>query len=100
MLTPRACRLFLPLLLLTLGFFTIIINALLLYFVGQHVKDFHVDTFGSAVWGALIIGVITVVLNAVTGSGQTRVSVRRGGRPPNDRGGGASGGGGGPVIDV
>ena len=85
--------------LFALGLFSIVINALLLFMVGQHVKDFRVDTFGAAVWGAVVISLITVILNGLTGSGNTRVTVRRGGPPkdPNDRGGGA---GGGPVIDV
>ena len=98
-LKPILLLLSLPLLLLTLGLFSIVINALLLFMVGQHVKDFRVDTFGAAAWGAVVISLITVILNGLTGSGNTRVTVRRGGPPkdPNDRGGGA---GGGPVIDV
>ncbi len=86
----------LPLLVFTLGLFILVINAVLLYFVGwispQH---FAVHDFTSAFWGALIIGVISLLLNSLTGSGTSRIQVHRGGRPP-----GADKGGGGPVIDV
>jgi putative membrane protein len=85
-----------PLLLFTLGLFMFVINALLLYFVGFLLHPyFSVDTFWSAFKGALIISIVSVVLNFLTGSGSARVQIRRGG-PPRDSGPG----GGGPVIDV
>jgi putative membrane protein len=87
----------LPLLILTLGLFMLVINALLLLLVGQIVHGFEVAGFGWAVLGSLIISVITLVLNTLTGSGKSRIHVRRFGRdsrrPPRDDGGG-------PVIDV
>ncbi len=83
----------LPLLIFTLGLFTLVINALLLYFVGQLLDPhFHVDSFLYAFWGALIISVISIALNVLTGN--ARVSVQR--RPPPK----PPGGGDGPVIDV
>src|SRR5512136_1137860 len=45
----------LPFVLLTLGLFTLVINALLIFFVGQIIQGFHVTSFGSALLGALII---------------------------------------------
>ena len=86
----------LPLLILTLGLFTLVINMLLLYFVGVLLKPhFVVDSFGSAFLGSLIISVVSVALNILTGSSNARVSFRHRRRPPNsDRDGG------GPVIDV
>jgi len=87
----------LPLLVFTLGLFILIINAVLLWFVGQISPDhFIVKDFSSAFWGALIIGIISLILNSLTGSGNSRIQVRRGGRPP----GSDKDGGGGPVIDV
>lgn len=85
----------LPLLIFTLGLFTLVINACMLYLVhwlmGAH---FVVDSFGWALLGSLVISVVSVVLNILTGTGNARVTVRRG--PPNrDRSGGD-----GPVIDV
>ena len=83
----------LPLLIFTLGLFTLVINALLLYFVsfllGQH---FEVDGFWAAFWGALIISFVSMVLNTLTGTGNTRLQVQRRKRPPGD--------GDGPVIDI
>ena len=85
----------LPLLIFTLGLFTFVINALLLYLVGALLQpNFMVTSFGYAFLGALIISVISVALNVLTGN--ARVAVRR--RPPGPPKN--SGGGSGPVIDV
>jgi len=84
-----------PLVLLTLGLFTIVINAFLLYLVG-HMKHFHVASFGAAFWGAVVIGLTTLVLNSLTGTGNSRVTVRR--EPPKK--GPPTDTGSGPVIDV
>ena len=93
---PIIIVLALPFLIFTLGLFILVINALLLYFVGFLLKPhFYVDTFWSAFWGALIISIISLVLNSITGTGGARIEVRRGPRPP-----GSDPGGGGPVIDV
>src|SRR5690242_1373105 len=46
-LRPILTFLSLPLVLVTLGLFMLVINAVLLYFVG-HMKHFHVDSFGAA----------------------------------------------------
>ena len=67
----------LPLLIVTLGLFTLVINALLLYVVG-HTSFFTVDSFGYAFLGALIISIVSVALNILTGTGNTRVTIRRG----------------------
>lgn len=82
----------LPLVLLTLGLFMFVINALLLCFLGILLPFFHVDSFGYAFLGALLISVISTVLNALTGN-----TVRRGGppNPPQNPGGGS-----GTIIDV
>ena len=99
-LRPLLLLLSLPLLIFTLGLFTLVINAALLYWVGKLVKGFQVDSFSAAFWGALVISLASLVLNSLTGTGSARVEVRRGPPPPppppdrDDRGGG------GPVIDV
>ena len=85
----------LPLLIFTLGLFTLVINALLLYFVGTLLAPhFTVDSFRFAFVGALIISVISVALNVLTGNARVSVQRRPPGPPHN------SGGGDGPVIDV
>lgn len=98
-LRPLMLLLSLPLLIFTLGLFTLVINALLLYWVGKLVKGFHVESFSAAFWGALVISLISLTLNSLTGTGNARMQVRRGQPPPppperDDKGGG------GPVIDV
>ncbi len=86
----------LPLLILTLGLFTLVINALMLYFVGYLLEPhFIVDGFWSAFWGALIISLVSMVLNTMTGTGNSRIYFERHRRPPN-----SGGNGGGPIIDV
>src|SRR5438876_11841783 len=47
-----------PLILVTLGFFILVINALMLFWVPSMAIGFHVDGFGSAFWGAILIGII------------------------------------------
>jgi len=93
---PILIKLSVLLVILTLGLFVIVINAVLLYFVGQ-MKYFHVDTFGAAFWGALIISIVSIVLNSLTGTGGARVTIQRGKRPPPPS---KSDTGSGPVIDV
>ena len=88
----------LPLLIFTLGLFTLVINGLLLCLVAWLLRSdyFRVDSFGAAFIGAIIISVVSIALNVMTGG--TRVSVRRG--PPPPRPPGRSGPDDGPVIDV
>jgi putative membrane protein len=91
---PILMLLALPLLIFTLGLFTLVINALLLYFVGVLMGPyFQVDSFGFAFVGALIISIVSVALNVLTGS--ARVTVHR--RPPPPK---SPRDGDGPVIDV
>ena len=85
----------LPFVILTLGLFTFVINALLLCFLGVLLPFFHVDTFGYAFLGALLISIISAILNLLTGTGRITVQRRGPPGPPNN-----SGGGNGPVIDV
>ena len=53
-----------PLILLTLGLFIFVLNALLLLFVGQIVPGFQVPGFGSAFIGSLIISIVSWLLSA------------------------------------
>jgi putative membrane protein len=83
----------LPLLIFTLGLFTFVINALLLVLVSVLLPVFHVDSFGYAFLGSLIISIVSVVLNILTGGGRVTVQRRP---PPSNR----SDDDHGPVIDV
>ena len=103
LLRPLLLILSLPLVVLTLGLFVLVINALLLGFVGQLVKGFQVAGFWPALLGAVIISLITMVLNTAMGSGEGRIDLRhpyqrRPGRrdPPSDDGPPGKG----PLIDV
>ncbi len=90
-----------PFLIATLGLFVLFINAFLLYVVGQIVRSFHVETFGAAFWGGLVISLVSLAVNALTGTGGSRVQVRRHrGTPPPPRPPADGGGPSGPVIDV
>lgn len=64
-----------PLILLTLGFFILIINALMLRFVPSIVGGFQVDSFGSAFWGALVISIVSWILSAFFRGSDGRVHV-------------------------
>ncbi|AQA25032.1 hypothetical protein BTZ20_1272 [Rhodococcus sp. MTM3W5.2] len=69
---PLVQLLSLPLLILTLGLFTLVINALMLMLTSwiTETTEFgiSVDGFWTAVWGALIISIVNFVLTAVVPS--------------------------------
>jgi putative membrane protein len=92
---PVLMVLALPLLIFTLGLFTLVINALLLSLLSLLLPFFHVDGFLFAFLGALIISIISTILNFLTGN--SRITVQRQQRPPDPPKGP---GGDGPVIDV
>ncbi|MGJ8654310.1 MAG: phage holin family protein [Opitutaceae bacterium] len=70
----------LPFIILTFGIGIWIINALLFLFVGWLVEGFHVLTFGSALWGALVVSITGGVANLLFGN--NRVNVQVGGAGP------------------
>ena len=53
-----------PLILLTLGFFILVLNGLMLLVVPSVVIGFHVDGFWSAFWGAIVISIVSWLLSA------------------------------------
>jgi len=93
-LRPILMLLTFPILIVTLGLFRFVINALLLLLVGYLLRPhFWVEGFWAAFWGALIISLVSSILNVLTGS--RRVRFRRSRRPPDSGDDGS-----GPVIDV
>jgi putative membrane protein len=64
-----------PLILLTLGLFILVVNGLMLYWVQGLVGGFHVDSFGSAFWGAILISIISWALSAFFRGSDGRVHV-------------------------
>ncbi len=65
-LRPILFLLALPLIVFTLGLFLIVLNALLLGLTAFLVKGFTVSGFWPAVGGALIISLVTTILNSWT----------------------------------
>lgn len=64
-----------PLILLTLGFFILILNGLMLLLVPGIVTGFHVDSFWSAFWGAIVISIVSWILSAFFRGSDGRVHV-------------------------
>lgn len=98
-LRPVMLLLALPLVVITLGLFTFIINATLLYFVGWLVKPFYVQDFWAALKGAIVISIVSLLANLLIGKDQRMPVDERRGPPPPPRGPGPNTGSG-PVIDV
>jgi len=64
-----------PVILLTLGFFILVLNGLLLLLVPSVVVGFHVDSFWSAFWGAIVISIVSWLLSAFFRGTDGRVHV-------------------------
>jgi len=64
-----------PLILLTLGFFIFVVNALMLLGVGEIVPCFHVPGFWNAFFGALIISFVSWLLSAFFRGSDGRVHI-------------------------
>jgi putative membrane protein len=60
---PILLVLTLPLIILTMGLFLIVVNALLLEFTAYLVSGFSVTGFWPAVGGAVVISLVTMILN-------------------------------------
>lgn len=99
-LKPVLFLLTLPLQLLTLGLFSLVINAVLLLLADTLVRDFHVAGFWPAFFGGLAISVISGFLNFVFGRNQpatVNVKTSNPSPPPNHANPPP---GKGPIIDV
>jgi len=99
-LRPLLMLLSLPLMLVTLGLFTLVINATLLYLVADLVKGFHVLDFWSAFKGGVMISVVSLFANLIIG--KKEVKVRKSPPPPRPPSPPPSNidTGTGPIIDV
>jgi putative membrane protein len=72
----------LPLIVLSLGLFLIVVNALLLELTAYLVKGFSVTGFWPAVGGAVVISLVTTVLNAWTADHRPQEPQALAQRPP------------------
>jgi putative membrane protein len=61
LIRPLLVLVTLPITILTLGLFTLVINALLFWLVASFVEGFRVGGFWSAFWGAIVYSVISSV---------------------------------------
>ncbi len=62
---PILLLLTLPITLLSLGLFTFVINALMLWIVSTIVKGFDIESFGTALLAAVILWLVGFVTNAL-----------------------------------
>jgi putative membrane protein len=56
-----------PLEILSLGLFTLVINALIFWFVLSHISGWTIPGFWAAFWGALVMSIISWILSIVLG---------------------------------
>lgn len=63
-LRPVLLILTLPLTIVTLGLFALVLNGFMLYLVGSLVKGFSVHGFWAAVFGAILLSLVSGVANA------------------------------------
>lgn len=61
---PVLMLLSLPFIIVTMGLFIFVINALLLLFVSKLIPSFYVDGFWNAFFGAIIISVVSWILSS------------------------------------
>jgi len=97
----------LPLIILTLGLgifvIFIFINALFLWLAGVAVTGFDVDGFWPAIWGGVVVSLVSGVLNRIFGVHQQSPTDAANPRQPRNPAGSSRKGppsGSGPVIDV
>jgi putative membrane protein len=80
-LRPLLSLLTCPLIILTLGLFGLVINALLLLLTAWIASSlgvqFTIDGFWPAFWGGLIISIVTMILTVLAGEQHVQVVVRR-----------------------
>lgn len=65
LIRPVLVVLTLPVNILTLGLFTLVINALLFWLAATIVKGFGVDGFWPAFWGAMVMSIVSWILNGI-----------------------------------
>jgi putative membrane protein len=79
---PVLYLLSLPFIILTLGLFMVVINALLIQLVSFLVKGFLVDGFWPAFWGAVLISAVSSILNLfISEDGRVEIVIHRS-KPP------------------
>ena len=80
MLKPALLVLTLPLTVMSLGFFALVINALMLKMTDWILGGFQVQGFWTSVGGALVLSIVSMTVNHLIGT--SRISITR--RPAKD----------------
>ena len=62
---PIILLLTLPLTILSLGFFILVVNALMLLIASSIVKGFVISSFGAALWGAIVLWLVSLAMNTL-----------------------------------
>lgn len=65
LIKPILAILTLPINILTLGLFSFILNALLLLLASSMTPGFHIDGFGTALLGSILLSVVTMLLQSI-----------------------------------
>jgi putative membrane protein len=65
LIRPLVLLLTLPINFLTLGLFTLIINAFIFWLAGTIVKGFEITNFTTAFWGALVYAIIVTLIGFI-----------------------------------
>jgi putative membrane protein len=76
-LRPLVVILTLPINILTLGLFTLVINGMMLELVSWIIPAFHVEGFWTAVGGALVISIVSCLLNLLLQPDRVQVRIHR-----------------------
>ena len=76
-LRPIVLLLTLPINLLTLGLFTLVINAFMLKIVADLVPGLVIESFRAAFWGGLVISIVSWLLNIFIGGNGRFVVITR-----------------------
>jgi putative membrane protein len=74
---PVVLILTLPINLLTLGLFTLVVNAAMLMLVSELVPGFVIESFRSAFFGALVISLVSWGVNIFISSSGKFISINR-----------------------
>ena len=76
---PLALVLTLPITVVTLGLFLLVLNAGMLALAGWLVPGFHIADFWSALWGSIIVSLVSALGSWFFGpKGGIEISIRRG----------------------
>ncbi len=67
LIRPLILLLTLPVNILTLGLFTLVINALMFWLASSIAKGFDVSSFSAAFWGALVYWLVSWIANGLLG---------------------------------